>query len=721
MLRRFSAPVLVFLFFFSLYALTASGRIQYGDEIEKYRVAQSIVERGDFSFRPTAVRNFTDESGRTYSIYELGQTVLEIPLYVTAKLVNGFTPQPDPNWVPFLFIGLLNPLLTALTCVVLFLTCRTLGFRACTALLLTLVFGLATIAWAYSKGFTREPVLTLLTLLSLYLLFRFQATGNSWWLLAAGVATGYLVFTKFIHAMVVPVLVVYIVVFIWRAGREEMGTRRAADTCATVLSAGKALVVFLLPAILFLVIQSVYALVRFRSPLQGLGGTPGNPLSWIYGLVAQSHPDRALVALLVSPEKSVFVYSPPALLFLVAWWKFFKQRAREALLFLALIVVELLSVISRPDWDGGSWWGPRYLVQITPLLIIPLGVFEDGRGGMRRLSRVALAVLFVAGLFVQLVAVSANPRDYLDITGTNITLAGQVDFLWHGFVDSLVLYLSPSGSSVSLNPFAILSLLIILLLAFLLARTVITGVPPKDARPLRPSPLAFILHPSFLILLLVLLIELGAFVAWVVAPYPQVLAAQGDTRFAAADRFLADGRPREASALYVAALRYGTTRQSEAVAQVNALSSRSPGDSFTTDDLMFELRAPVQGAVVRDDKVTLSGQGALRIRLPAEEAASAQTDFFAVAPNTTYEISGWIKTEGIYGSGYAILALYEDNGAWNKPRQTTVTLADETAGWQPFRKTVTTLPTSRRLYISAGLWQTFGTVWVDSIEFAQLK
>ncbi len=748
MLRRFSMPVLIFLFFFSLYALTASGRIQYGDEIEKYRVAQSIVERGDFSFRPTAVRNFTDENGRTYSIYELGQTVLEIPLYVVGKLVGGFTPQPDPNWIPFLFVGLLNPLLTALTCALLFLTCRTLGFRASTSLFLTFAFGLGTIAWAYAKGFTREPILTFLTLLSLFLLFRFQATGYLRWLLAAGLASGYLVFTKFIHAMVVPVLVVYIVLFIWYSQR-----RASAGTRATLVAIGKALVLFLLPAIIFLVIQSVYALVRFRSPFQGLGGTPGNPLSWISGLAALSHPGQALVALLISPEKSIFLYSPPALLFLVAWWKFFKYKAREALLFLALIVVELISVISRPDWDGGSWWGPRYLVQISPLLVIPLGVFESSRGLMRLFSRVTLAVLFLAGLFVQLVAVSANTRDYLDITGSNISLAGQIDFLRHGFIDSLVLYWSPYAFPIFLNPFAILNLLLLLLLGLLLAKTVtlsdgailsgakhLTPTPASNARAVHASritPSAFrnaaeggapsatplkvarLLPSAFC--LLVLILQLGAFVAWVVAPYPQVLAAQGDTRFFAATSFLVDGRPREANALYVSALRYSTTFQAQAVAHVNDLSLHPTGESFNADDLMFQTRAPVQGAVIRDDKVTLSGEGALRLHLPSEEVASSQTDFIPVSPNTTYELTGWLRVEGIYGSGYGILGIYEDNGAWNKPRQTAVTLADETAGWQPFRKSITTLPTTRRLYISVGLWQTFGTLWVDGIELARLS
>lgn len=40
------------------------GVIQYGDEAEKYLVAQSVIKRLDFSFRPTVMRNEAGAGGR---------------------------------------------------------------------------------------------------------------------------------------------------------------------------------------------------------------------------------------------------------------------------------------------------------------------------------------------------------------------------------------------------------------------------------------------------------------------------------------------------------------------------------------------------------------------------------------------------------------------------------------------------------------------------------
>lgn len=61
--EKIPPSALIFLFFFSLYAFTMSGATQYGDEMEKYRVAQSIADRHGFLFRPTAQRRTIGANG----------------------------------------------------------------------------------------------------------------------------------------------------------------------------------------------------------------------------------------------------------------------------------------------------------------------------------------------------------------------------------------------------------------------------------------------------------------------------------------------------------------------------------------------------------------------------------------------------------------------------------------------------------------------------------
>ena len=263
MARKLSPSIIIFLFFFSVYSFTMSARIQYGDETEKYRVAQSIVDRHDFSFRRTAQKNDTGVGGRTYSAYELGQTILEVPLYALGRVTYSLFPVPDVNQITQLTVGLLNPILTALTCAVLFLLGTSLGFGDRMSLALTLIFGLGTIAWPYSKGFTREPLLALLLLSSFYAGHRFQKTNHRRWVLIAGIASGYLVFSKFIHAIVVPLFLAYLLIIIFQRHRAETGENRRGLLVPVV----QVLVLFGLPAILFMALQSVYALARFGSPM----------------------------------------------------------------------------------------------------------------------------------------------------------------------------------------------------------------------------------------------------------------------------------------------------------------------------------------------------------------------------------------------------------------------------------------------------------------------
>ncbi len=706
--KRISASALLFLFSFSLYVFTMSGMIRYGDEIEKYRVAQSIVEPQSFSFRPTAMRTAAGVGGRNYSIYELGQTILQVPLYLLGKASYSIFPVPDINWITMLFVGLLNPLLTALTCVILFKTCVALGYRYRVSLALTILFGLGTIAWPYSRGFTREPLLTLLTLLSFYAVYRFQKSQDLRWLLAAGAAAGYLTFSKFIHAMVIPFLLIYVAVVVFQAGR-----RAHLDRRQTTIEIAKGLGLFLAPAFLLLTLQSIYAWLRFGTFFAGIAGTKNSPLDWILYLLPQSHPATAIAGLLILPDKSIFIYSPPVVLFLVAWFKWFKSKTQEAILLLALLLIEFVAVISRPDWDGGSWWGPRYLVQVTPFLILPLGVLlESSHRAVRRLWEIVFAIFFAMGLFVQILGAFSDDREYLDITGKGIQLAGAIDFLRHGAIDSPVISLSPTGSPLQINSFGILLGAIVLGLGFAIAWRMRRSVDEHKSSS----------RLSWAFLTLILLIEFGGFVGWIVAPYAQVLAAKGNTRYVAASRFLADDRKCEATAMYLMALNWQTTYQQQAAERIEQLLPRAKGKLMAIDDPMHWIEAPEGTSIEDDPSVTITGDDSIRFSAPVGKDAnvSISSGPIRVLPNTQYELSGWTKGEALYGTGYGVISIFEDNGNWEDGRTTDIQAMDETRGWQPFRGSITTLPTTRRLFVKAGLYKTYGTLWVDGVQLIQV-
>jgi len=714
--KRMPPSWVLFLFFFSIYAFTMSGTIQYGDEIEKYRVAQSLVERQEFSFRPTAMRNQIGIGGRTYSIYELGQTVVEAPLYALGLLIHSLFPTPDVNWMTMLFVGFLNPLLTALTCVVLFRTCASLGFQQRTALILAVVFGLGTIALPYSRSFTREPLLGLFILLTFYAVHAFSKSNNPRWLIVAGASAGYLVFSKFIQAAVVPFFVLYILTAIFLAQK-----RRGADTRSIVLAIAKGLALFSLPVLLFMGLQSIYALTRFGTLYGGIAGTRGNPFIAIFSLLSISRPDQVAGQIFLSPEKSIFLYSPPALLFLVGWFRWLRLKPMEAGLCAVLVLIAIVTVLLRSDGDGGSWWGLRYLVQITPLLIIPIGALLELPSRTARGFWTGMLVLLSGiGLFVSAIGALTSDRDYLDIMGGIGThLNGQIDFLRHGALDSLVLSLSPAGFPLQINSYGVVLLTVIVVLgAWIVAQLRSSDAPP----PTSPG------H-GVALLVLVLAIEFAALITWIVAPYSQVLAAKGDTKFVSGNLFLADSRKCEATAMYLMAIERGTQYQRDALARLDELLPLARGTPVSADELMANVETE-RGALVSIDErastesiFNISGDGALRFSaaLGQDASASATTDPMPALPNTTYEISGWMKTENVYGSNYGVVEFREDNGRWGMTRGTDLFALDETNGWRPFRKTITTLPTTQRIFLAAGLWKTYGTVWVDKLQIAQIS
>jgi hypothetical protein len=704
--RDISPSIVLFLFFFSVYAFTMSGVILYGDEVEKYRVAQSIVDRHEFSFRPTAHRNEIGVNGRTYSIYELGQTVFQIPLYALARLANHFFPQDDINRLGFLMVGFLNPLLTALTCVLLFKTGRSLGFHFKTSVVLTLVFGLATIAWPYSRNYTREPLLTLLLLLSFYAVWRFSQTKQRVWLFAAGVFSGYLVFTKLIQVPAVVIFWIYILFVIYREYRQAGMSARQM----TLRMAQQSLL-FFLPIVLLLVVQGLYAWSRFGTFYSGIGGTKYNPIDWILFLLPMSEPEVAVVELLLSPAKSAFLYSLPVLLFPVAWFKFFQQKRDVALMILALVLAAFGTALSRPDWEGGTWWGPRYLVQITPFLIIPLGILETLNGRARYWGYTTLILLSLGGFFISAVGAFSSERDYLDVMGSGTTLAGQLDFLRYGVFDSLVLYWTLENG-LEINPYGLVLGAVMLLTTLWIA----------DALSRRLTVSSSSLRWGVGWAAGVLLVQMLALVVWVIVPYQQVQSKKADTLLRAGYLFAAEGRVCEAAALYLLALDRGTTSPTQAVAQVETLLPRADGLALGAENLMAEIEAPGEVTVEEDVLVTVSGTS-LKISAPPQAGnviARVQATPLAALPNTRYELSGWVRAENVYGKGYGSITVSEDDGLFGHIHSTDLFKWDETIGWNYFCQVFTTLPTTQRLFITTWLWETPGTIWIDRVQLAQI-
>ena len=118
MSRLISLNVPVFLFFFSIYTITMTGGIHFGDEAERYLTAQSIVERHDLAIQfDQELHQHVALDGKNYSLFELGSILPLVPFYALADFISRLFPSGDTNGIKLLVTGIANPVLTAFTCV----------------------------------------------------------------------------------------------------------------------------------------------------------------------------------------------------------------------------------------------------------------------------------------------------------------------------------------------------------------------------------------------------------------------------------------------------------------------------------------------------------------------------------------------------------------------------------------------------------------------------
>ncbi|MEI6043778.1 MAG: hypothetical protein WCS37_05245, partial [Chloroflexota bacterium] len=108
---------------------------------------------------------------------------------------------------------------------------------------------------------------------------------------------------------------------------------------------------------------------------------------------------------LLSPGKSLFLYSPGLIFAMFGLRLFFKEKEQKAetLFILALCVTYLLFYSFFWNWEGDWTWGPRYLLPVFPFLILfSAPLFEKFGVGRRQgfyLSICAALAVNALGVF----------------------------------------------------------------------------------------------------------------------------------------------------------------------------------------------------------------------------------------------------------------------------------------------------------------------------------
>lgn len=421
-LGRVPTWIVLLIFFLSLYLLTANGRIDSGDGEAIYQVTRSMVEKRAFAIPPPPPgEKFYDSFGREipqelldgggaygawgaeghyYSKYGIGQSLIAIPLYLAGLILGRVVTSPSIHFLTRFSTAMLNPLVSALGCALVFGFCTRFGFPTRSAVTLTLIYGLSTIAWPYSKTFYNEPLVTMFLLASVYVLVSRKSTDRTKLLLAGGL-WGASILVKLTALIVAPALLLYLVARGQEKGQHPRNLVRD-------------LVLLLAPVLGSLSVIFWYNAVRFGSGFD----TGYRAVNWsLTGGV------MGLYGLLFSPGRGLFLYMPIVILSVPALLNFYRQHKWDATLFSLIIAAYTLVHSAYNSWEGGGVWGPRLLLPMSPFLIIPLGSLLPAISKRKWLEFLFVALLFCS-ILIQISAISVTNIRHLQ----NVYMDSPVHF-----------------------------------------------------------------------------------------------------------------------------------------------------------------------------------------------------------------------------------------------------------------------------------------------------
>ena len=382
----------------ALYLLLGSGLITAADDSIKHYATRLLLQ-GSLRFPQPAY-------DLSYNKYGLGHTLAEVPLLALFNLLGGSLPRLHE-----LSMLLISPLAAACTVTLLYHCALLLYTDRRLALALALISGLATTVAAYASSAASEALLTALLLAAIYCLLRYFADAQRpiRWLWLAGAAFSYLVLTKQEYALLAGLAWLWWVV---RRKHEGAGWRSVAGQgCA-----------LLLPLLGAVALNLGYNLLRTGSLLNAGYAAAENVFVlpnfgvWLNGLDG----------MLTSSGKSIFRYAPPLLLTIFAAAPFARHWRWEAGLFASSIVVMLLFYARLFYWAGDVSWGPRYLVPLVPLAMLPVGALLAGYGGWTRVGRAVVWLLVAAGVAVQWLASYGVMESAFFRTIGTLTVQGRI-------------------------------------------------------------------------------------------------------------------------------------------------------------------------------------------------------------------------------------------------------------------------------------------------------
>lgn len=367
--------VAIFLLVFGVYALNAGGHAYSIDE-ERYFLVSEAATHGRLDIevrrdRP-AVLTVAGRDGKTAAVGNIGAALLGAPLLAAARGLEGSVDPDQRSFFERLFVDWTNSITGALTACVLYLITRRLGASPRLATALALVLAFCTYFMPHSKSFFTEPTAALFVAMTFLLGIRArQRDAGNWPFVLVGLAAGAAINVRTSVAALVGVSLAASLVACARTATPRRVLERVAAAAAG-----------LAPGVAFLLWSQW---LRF-----------GDAFNWGYPSQDFDVPFyEGLYGQFLSPGKALIFFAPVVVLAALLFPRFLRHHTAVAVEVAVIVLVNALIFSTFENWGGGNAFGPRFMVIVLPIALVPL-VELTARGAFRW----AFGVLAVLGLVV---------------------------------------------------------------------------------------------------------------------------------------------------------------------------------------------------------------------------------------------------------------------------------------------------------------------------------
>ncbi len=411
-----------FLFLFFLLSFFASGVVDSQDGFLYLSVARSIYYKGDFTapineydYEKNTGKNiilgtYIGRNGKTYSHTGIGYSVALLPaVFIADTVYKIYNISPaihfplESDWLILLLASFTNAFFGSILGVIMFLYLKELHLSVKQAFFISLATILGTNLWVYTKHSLAHMMFIVFLMLSFYLLKRYSRSSKLLYLMFSAISFGVLIITynQTFMLAILPFTVYYLLLHNIKFNRYHFQ------------KIVKDLFVFLVAVVPFILLYLIIENTRAEK-ITSLEINYANPLAVItlalkpfitlpIGVIFEG-----VWGQLLSPGRSIFLYSPILLIPIFFWHKIKVTVKAELVVFILLGILYVLFIATQYRvglekdglflvWHGESSWGPRYL---TPL--IPFGMLLVG-GIFRQLSNWQRYVVFYPLLLVGII------------------------------------------------------------------------------------------------------------------------------------------------------------------------------------------------------------------------------------------------------------------------------------------------------------------------------